>query len=100
MTKLFKKAGSNTTASIYLADDKEKLILVPVNRSYNQIKKPVFYLKRGAGKQKPVYLSGLFATKDPAVFSGDIRNSITGMKTLFKITFQDKGETILLEGLR
>ena len=100
MTKLFKKAGANTTASIYVSDDKEKLILLPVNRSYNQTKRPVYYLKRGAGKQKPEYLSGLFATKDPAVFSGDVKHPVTGMKTLFKITFQDKGETILLEGLR
>jgi len=99
MTKLFKKAGSNTTASIFVSDDKEKLILLPVNRSYNQTKKPVFYLKKGTGNQKPLYLSGLFATKDPAVFSGDIRNSITGMKTLFKVIFQDGGETLILEGL-
>ena len=99
MTKLFKKAGSNITASIYVADDKDKLILVPVNRSYNQTKKPSYYLKKAKANQKPVYLSGLFATKDPAVFSGDVKHPITGMKTLFKITFQDKGETILLEGL-
>lgn len=100
ISKTFKKTGANITASIYVADDKDKLILVPVNRSYNQTKKPVYYLKRGAGNQKAEYLSGLFATKNPAVFSGDVKNPITGMKTLFKITFQDKGETILLEGLR
>lgn len=100
MTKLFKKAGSNTTASIYVSDDKEKLILLPVNRSYNQTKKPVYYLKKGTGKQKPVYLSGLFATKDPAVFSGDIRNPITGIKQLFSVTFKDGGNSIELEGLK
>ena len=99
MTKTFKKSGANITASIYVAEDSDKLILVPVNRSYNQTKKPVFYLKRGKGSQKANYLSGLFATKDPAVFSGDIRNSITGMKTLFKVIFQDGGETLILEGL-
>lgn len=99
MTKLFKKVGSNTTASIYASDDKEKLILVPVNRSYNQTKKPVFYLKRGKGSQKAHYLSGLFATKDPAVFSGDTKHPITGMKQLFTVTFQDGGEKLVLEGL-
>lgn len=99
MTKIFKKAGSNTTASIYLADDKEKLILVPVNREYTISKKPSFYLKKAKANQKPFYLSGLFPTKDQAVFSGDIRNSITGMKTLFKVIFQDGGETLILEGL-
>ena len=99
MTKLFKKAGSNTTASIYLADDKEKLILLPVNRSYNQTKKPVYYLKKGTGKQKPEYLSGLFATKDPAVFSGDVKHPITGIKQMFSVTFKEGGESLLLEGL-
>jgi hypothetical protein len=99
MKKLFKKAGSNTTASIYLSDDKDKLILVPVNRSYSQTKKPVYYLKRGTSKKKPEYLSGLFATKDPAVFSGDIRNSITGMKQMFSVTFKEGGESLVLEGL-
>ena len=97
--KTFKKAGSNITASIYVADDKDKLILVPVNRSYNQTKSPVYYLKKGTGNQKPIYLSGLFATTDPAVFSGDIRNSITGMKQMFTVTFQEAGEALVLEGL-
>ena len=99
MTKLFKKAGSNTTASIYVAEDSDKLILVPVNRSYNQTKKPVFYLKRGKGSQKAYYLSGLFATKDPAVFSGDTKHPITGLKQMFSVIFQDGGETLILEGL-
>lgn len=99
MTKTFKKSGANITASIYVAEDSDKLILVPVNRSYNQTKKPVYYLKRGAGNQKAEYLSGLFATKDPAVFSGDIRNPFTGMKQMFSVIFQDGGETLILEGL-
>lgn len=99
MKKSFRKAGSNTTASIYLADDKEKLVLVPVNRSYNQTKKPVYYIKRGTGNQKVEYLSGLFPTKDPAVFSGDVRNPITGMKQLFTVTFQEGGDSLLLDGL-
>ena len=99
MTKTFKKSGANITASIYVAEDSDKLILVPVNRSYNQTKKPVFYLKRGKGSQKSEYLSGLFATKDPAVFSGDVRNPITSMKQLFTVTFQEGGETLVLEGL-
>ena len=89
MTKLFKKAGSNTTASIYLADDKEKLILVPVNREYTITKKPSFYLKKAKANQRPIYLSGLFPTKNPAVFSGDVKNPITGIKQLFSVTFKD-----------
>ena len=99
ISKTFKKTGANTTASIYVSDDKEKLVLVPVNRSYNQTKHPVYYLKRGAGNQKAEYLSGLFATKNPAVFSGDVKNPITGMKQMFSVTFKEGGESLLLEGL-
>ena len=99
MTKLFKKAGSNITASIYVAEDKEKLILVPVNREYTISKKPSYYLKRAKANQKPIYLSGLFPTKNPAVFSGDVKNKITGIKQLFTVTFQEGGETLVLEGL-
>ena len=99
MTKLFKKAGSNTTASIYVSDDKEKLILVPVNREYTISKKPSYYLKKAKANQKPFYLSGLFPTKDPAVFSGDTKHPITGLKQMFSVIFQDGGETLILEGL-
>lgn len=100
MTKLFKRVGANTTASIYVADDKEKLILVPVNREYTISKKPSYYLKKAKVNQKPTYLSGLFPTKDPAVFSGDVKNQFTGMKQLFTITFKEGGATLVLEGLR
>jgi hypothetical protein len=99
MTKTFKKSGANITASIYVAEDSDKLILVPVNRSYNQTKKPVFYLKRGKGSQKAHYLSGLFATKDPAVFIGDTKHPITGIKQMFSVTFKEGGEMLVLEGL-
>jgi hypothetical protein len=99
MTKTFKKSGANITASIYVADDKEKLILVPVNREYTITKKPSFYLKKAKANQKPIYLSGLFPTKDPAVFSGDIKHPITGMKQMFSVTFKEGGEKLVLEGL-
>jgi len=96
--KIYQKIAENVSASIYVSEDKEKLILTPVNRNYNQPKKPVYYLKRGYPKQAAQYLSGLFATKDPAVFSGDRRHPITGMKQLFTVTFQNKGETLVMEG--
>lgn len=97
--KTYRKLGATSAASIYMADDKEQLILIPVNRTYSIVKQPVFYLKRKKPSQKPVYLSGLFPTKDPAVFSGDVRNPITSMKQLFTVTFQEGGETLVLEGL-
>ena len=51
MTKLYRKAGTTQAVAIYQADDKEKMILIPVNRSYNQPKKPIYYLKRGIKNQ-------------------------------------------------
>jgi len=97
--KTYKKLGATSAASIYMADDKEQLIIIPVNRTYSIVKKPVFYLKRKKPSQKPVYLSGLFPTKDPAVFSGDTKHPITGMKQMFSVTFKEGGESLLLEGL-
>lgn len=97
--KTYRKLGATSAASIYMADDKEQLILIPVNRTYSIVKKPVFYLKRKKPSQKPVYLSGLFPTKDSAVFSGDTKHAITGMKKMFTVTFQEAGETLVLEGL-
>jgi len=97
--KTFRKLGATSAASIYMADDKEQLILIPVNRTYSIVKKPVFYLKRKKPSQKPQYLSGLFGTKDQAVFSGDIKHPITGMKQLFTVTFKEGGEKLVLEGL-
>ena len=97
--KPYRKLGATSAASIYMADDKEQLILIPVNRTYSIVKKPVFYLKRKKPSQKPVYLSGLFPTKDPAVFSGDVKHPITGMKQMFSVTFKEGGETLVLEGL-
>lgn len=98
--KTYRKLGATSAASIYMADDKEKLILVPVNREYSIAKRPVFYLKRKRLSQKPQYLSGLFPTKDPAVFSGDVKNPITGIKQLFSVTFKEGGNSIELEGLK
>jgi hypothetical protein len=97
--KTYNKCGATSAASIYMADDKEKLVLVPVNREYTITKKPSFYLKKAKANQKPIYLSGLFPTKDPAVFSGDIKHPITGMKQMFSVTFKEGGEKLVLEGL-
>jgi len=78
----------------------EKLILVRVNREYTQKKKPAYYLKQGVKNQKPRYLTGLFATKDPHTFTGDIKDPITGMKNLFTVTFLDGGENLEIEGVQ
>lgn len=98
MKKIYRRCGLNQTASVYQAEDKEKLILVPVNRMYNQSKKPVYYLKKGVEKSKSKYLTGLFATDDPKVYSGDVKDSITGMKVMLKVIFENGGDYITIEG--
>jgi hypothetical protein len=98
-TTVYRKAGATQAVSIYQADDGNKLILIPVNRTYNQAKKPVYYLKESRKGRKPRYLSGLFVTSDPAVFSGDTKDPITGVKRMFTVTFEEGGERLIVEGL-
>jgi len=101
MKKIFNRAGINTVAGIYVDQiSQEKLILVRVNREYTQKKKPVYYLKQGVKNQKPRYLTGLFATKDPYSFTGDIKDPITGMKNIFTVTFKNEGKTLEIEGAK
>jgi hypothetical protein len=99
MIKIFNRVGSNTTAGIYFNDvSKEKIILVRVNRTYQQPKKPVYYLKLGNRGRQPQYLTGLFVTDNSHVFSGDTKDEITGMKTMLFVTFVNGGEVLHIEG--
>lgn len=95
MSNIYKKVGATTTASIYVSNEQEKLIITPSN--ITQKNRPVFYLNGGNPSK---YISGLFTTKNPAAFSGDTKHPITGMKQFFTVTFQDEGETLLVEGLK
>jgi hypothetical protein len=81
----YNEFGSNTDASIYVADDK---------------KKPSLYLKKGTANRKTGYVSGLFPPRGTAVYSGDINHPVAGMKQMFPITCKDGGEAVFLEGLR
>ena len=56
-----------------------------VDRMYEGKKRPVYYLDwkpDGAGG-KYVYLSGLFETNNEKVFSGDVKDSVTGKRYFF-----------------
>ncbi len=96
----YNEFGSNTDATIYVADDKEKLILVPVDHTSTISKKPSLYLKKGTANRKTGYVSGLFPPRGTAVYSGDINHPVAGMKQMFPITCKDGGEAVFLEGLR
>jgi hypothetical protein len=70
-------------------------LLKEVDRSYKgTIKKPVYYLNLLLdGKSQ--YLSGLFATGNPAIFSADYKDAIV-MKKIVKIIFADSGDTMTI----
>jgi hypothetical protein len=71
-------------------------LLKAVNREYTGvIKKPLYYLNLLLNG-KSEYLTGLFATKDAAVFSGDYRDAL-GIKHIVKVSFQDAGKAMLVK---
>jgi len=80
-----------TQAGNIFAVDRITLLLKPVNRTYNdKTKKPLYYLseiKNGTSS----YLSGLFATDNETVFSGDYKDGL-GMKHIVHIRFSDVGK--------
>lgn len=74
----------------------QTLLLKPVNRDYTgTIKKPLYYLNLLLNG-KSEYLTGLFATKDAAVFSGDYRDAL-GIKHLVKLSFADAGKAMQIK---
>lgn len=71
----------------------QTLLLKPVNRDYaGTVKKPLYYLNR-IEKGKSEYLTGLFATRDESIFSGDYKDGI-GLKHMVKVCFADGGKQL------
>jgi len=83
-----KKVSSGT----YSNDSGELLRLVPVDRTYGHKKKPVYYLQRIKDK-KAEYISGLFETKQKAVFPGDIKDPL-GVKMYLRVEALNDGEML------
>jgi len=82
----------------YSGADGERYLLRAVNRDYaGTVKKPVYFLERWTGG-KWCYLSGLFPTSRPGMFSLDLRDAI-GVRKLYTLTVTDGGERAeLIEG--
>ena len=59
---------------------------------YGHKKKPVYYLQRIKDK-KAEYISGLFETKQKAVFSGDIKDPL-GVKMYLRVEALNDGEML------
>lgn len=71
-------------------------LLKPVNREYKgTVKKPQYYLSViESGRSE--YLTGLFATNDSSVFSGDYKDAL-GVKHIVKVSFADSGKAMLVK---
>jgi hypothetical protein len=90
--KNFNLVKSTQAGNIY-AGSNQTLLLKEVNREYSgAAKRPLYYLNR-IEKGKSEYLTGLFATSDSKVFSGDWKDAI-GLKHMVKVKFADGGKLL------
>ena len=88
----------STQAGNIYSGNKQTVLLKPVNREYGaNTKKPVYYLNL-IEKGKAAYLTGLFATNDESVFSGDYKD-IIGVKHIVKLIFSDGGKAMTLQAV-
>ena len=96
MKKSYRKIAQPQGVAIYQADNGDKLVLVPVNREYEQSRKPIYYLKQSK-KAKTSLFVWAFVTSDPAVF-GDLKDPVTDSNEFYR-NFKDGGDRLLVEGL-
>lgn len=76
--------------------EKHVCLLKPVNREYTgTIKKPLYYLNL-LMNGKSEYLTGLFATNDESIFSGDYKDAL-GIKHIVKLYFADAGKAMQIK---
>jgi hypothetical protein len=92
-----KQEYKRVSAGYYVSDTGGKIAIKPVNREYaGRVKKPVYFAsKYNPATKKYVYLSGFFRTKEPGVFSWDLKDEF-GIKVLQVCLFSEGGETITL----
>ena len=96
MEQPYRKIVQTPQITIYESQGTQ-LLLKPVNRTY-KTKSPAYYLERKIKGGKAEYISGLFRTKDPAAFSGDTMDPVTGMKNMFRLVFLEGGAQVKIEG--
>lgn len=91
--KTFYLVKSTPAGNIFADSNRIVLLLKAVNRDYGgKTKKPLYYLNR-IENGKSEYLTGLFATSDSRVFSGDYKDAL-GLKHLVKVIFADGGKLL------
>ncbi len=92
----FKKTSVKLNGTYFKQSNGGKtLLLRPVDREYPKGKKaPVYFasLIEGTSTQ---YLSGLFHTKDPSIFSLDYKDRLN-IKHMLEMQFDETGEAVVL----
>jgi hypothetical protein len=84
-----------TSKGNFFKSDKGEYWLRNVDRKYEgRRKKPVYYLSE-ITESGTSFISGFFSTKDPSIFSFDVKNNV-GMKEFMTAQFCEQGEKILL----
>lgn len=79
--------------NLYTSSEKELFFLKPCDRLFEgKPKKPQYYISKIDG-QKSVYLTGLFATENQSIFSGDQKDPL-GVKKIFLFEFLDAGKKL------
>jgi hypothetical protein len=93
-----KKFYQRISAGLYEDETGDRLEVKAINRQYpGRSKKPVYFLSRyNPTKKKFDYISGLFTTKKPLIFSYDIRDSL-GVKHIKICEFSPGGDSITLQ---
>jgi len=84
----------NTQAgNIYSNPEKEIYLLKPTDRAFDgKVKKPIYYISKIIN-QKSNYITGLFSTNNPTIFSGDERDTF-GVKKVFLFELSEAGKTL------
>lgn len=79
--------------NLYSSSGKELFFLKPCDRLFEgKPKKPQYYISKIDG-QKSVYLTGLFATENQNIFSGDTKDQL-GVKIIYLFEFSEAGKKL------
>ncbi len=89
-----RKTGDTKGANFYRGDDGKDYQIRAVDRKYPGRKNPPIYYLERVEKGKAKYMSGLFKTKKPAVFSFDLKDKITGVRVMFDAKFENEGSQL------
>jgi len=86
---------NRTGAGMYTDPEGVLYRLVPVDRAYSGKKAPRYYLQR-LQEGRAQYISGVFQTNKPGIWSLDVRDEL-GVKIYFNMYTKQDGESLLIQ---